>query len=924
MTKKRYESHNAQSNLISRKVYISIIQASLAAGHDRFTLDACLNWLGSYPGDLEVGFLYAKGLIANNRKIQALPILEGISKADPEYYAVVETLDSYFREIPQNNSIQGKMSNRNRKYATWLYTLNADNHKSKITRNYQSIRAIDEWGKYLRHALLAVKSGNIDQAEKLLILALGSNPPMPLVHLSHLKYLSQQENIPLAAKLNLARHYREIWPSCLTISLLLAHWMMEGGEHDQAVNLIHQTMARDISGQVPSRLWGQNNPYKSIWSTDLELTLAIPIPADVAVKLGWNQLPDRATSILSTQLGDAARSSPLPDFLSGEFPKNHSVVDRKAQKYAGSLKGETNPENASKRASQQKVLQIARIELEKLARQISQPGLTQFDGRYPVYVVLTNKSKLEEKFGLAAAENILSEMQNVATSISNRSLHDETFNWVGKVYLADDPSITHLIGLNPVEKSDPWKIKLSLVDLDNALAKRGEMIGALLIVGGPEIVPFHHLPNPIDDPDDFVASDNPYGTRDENYFMLEWPVGRLPSGRGTDPNLLINSLLSIQLHHSNRNINPSWFRRILNKIDSLFHRNGVNGSNSIGYSAAVWRNASQSVYRPIGNPSKLVTSPPMGINGHKSSEIRLPSLSSSRLGYFNLHGIIDASEWYGQSDNTDTNSDPDYPIALRPQDIRRRGKISSTILIPEIIFSEACYGAHITDKSVEEAISLTFLSQGNSAFIGSTSMSYGSVNPPLIAADLLGHSFWQYLRDGLFVGEALRQAKIHLANVMNERQGYLDGEDQKSLISFIQFGDPLSQFIYSDHKIKTISRMLINEDELVTICDRYDGENNGKNIPPNELEIIKQIVAQYLPGMGDAQVMCSAERSVCHAEGHICPTSQLQGDFHLNNTPSRKVYTLSKHVIKNSHQHKTYARITIDVNGKVVKFVVSR
>jgi hypothetical protein len=188
----------------------------------------------------------------------------------------------------------------------------------------------------------------------------------------------------------------------------------------------------------------------------------------------------------------------------------------------------------------------------------------------------------------------------------------------------------------------------------------------------------------------------------------------------------------------------------------------------------------------------------------------------------------------------------------------------------------------------------------------------------------LGHSFWQYLRDGLFVGEALRQAKIHLANVMNERQGYLDGEDQKSLISFIQFGDPLSQFIYSDHKIKTISRMLINEDELVTICDRYDGENNGKNIPPNELEIIKQIVAQYLPGMGDAQVMCSTERSVCHAEGHVCPTSQLHGDFHLNNTPSRKVYTLSKHVIKNSHQHKTYARITIDVNGKVVKFVVSR
>ena len=53
----------------------------------------------------------------------------------------------------------------------------------------------------------------------------------------------------------------------------------------------------------------------------------------------------------------------------------------------------------------------------------------------------------------------------------------------------------------------------------SALAKHGEMIGALLIVGGPDIIPFHNLPNPVDDLDMEVPSDNPYGTRDENYFI---------------------------------------------------------------------------------------------------------------------------------------------------------------------------------------------------------------------------------------------------------------------------------------------------------------------------------------------------------------------------------------------------------------------
>ena len=74
------------------------------------------------------------------------------------------------------------------------------------------------------------------------------------------------------------------------------------------------------------------------------------------------------------------------------------------------------------------------------------------------------------------------------------------------------------------------------------------MIGALLIVGGPEVIPFHRLPNPTDDMDREVESDNPYSTLDSNYFVPEWPVGRLPGESGQDAGMLIEQLRNVFEH----------------------------------------------------------------------------------------------------------------------------------------------------------------------------------------------------------------------------------------------------------------------------------------------------------------------------------------------------------------------------------------
>jgi len=95
---------------------------------------------------------------------------------------------------------------------------------------------------------------------------------------------------------------------------------------------------------------------------------------------------------------------------------------------------------------------------------------------------------------------------------------------------------------------------------------------------------------------------------------------------------------------------------------------------------------------------------------------------------------------------------------------------------------------------------------GSMGFVGSTVISYGSVGTPLIGADLLGWQFWKNLKDGQTAGEALMQAKIALVKEMTQRQGFLDGEDQKTLISFVLYGDPLVGYEVKAAEAKTMVR----------------------------------------------------------------------------------------------------------------------
>jgi hypothetical protein len=358
--------------------------------------------------------------------------------------------------------------------------------------------------------------------------------------------------------------------------------------------------------------------------------------------------------------------------------------------------------------------------------------------------------------------------------------------------------------------------------------------------------------------------------------------------------------------------------------------------SSFGYTAAVWRRASLSVFRPIGNPSDLLISPPIHstdvpdpldaveypqpVNFKSSTYLAMPD---TRLAYFNLHGVPDSSEWYGQCDPTLPEAGPEFPVAMRPQDIRNSGSA------PHLVFTEACYGANIAGKSVDEAISLKFLASGTHAVVGSTCISYGSLSTPLSSADLLGRVFWNLLQEGFTAGESLKRAKIHLTREMNQRQGFLDAEDQKTLISFVLFGDPLAQPFQSRSAPKTTPRLSDAAVQVPTVCERSCEGEAGSTVSLETIAHLKTIVAQYLPGMGDAEVRLSHEHQRCSnlggkcGCGKQCQFSKIASKRQPLGKPRRRVVTLSKNFEQAHRTHKQYARLTLDDRGNIIKIVVS-
>ena len=851
--------------IIDRGRMLLLLETSLQVKAFRFTRQAALAWLSSFPGDLEVEHYYAKALISEARSSQAKQVLEKILKIDPLYLEANQTLlrlaagTDKITELKTGGVIQA------------------------LGGAPAGATEFPEWGNRLLLVRQSIKDRNYSTAMSLLSTEMGMEDHAELVDILHLEIIQQLEDVQ--SMLNLSRLYHMRWPDCVQISQFLAKAWMESGNEDEAVKLLHLCAAKDVNGQVPTRMWGNNHPYKRIYPSRLEITVDFGIPAEVAGKLGLNQL---ASGEMSQEKDSPVQTAQVRSF------DNYLLVPAKQEVYPAHPKIVPHipkPKDAS--------LSEVQTEFDKLAEKIKQPALTHADDRFPAYVILTTRTGLEAQFGVQSAKVILTELKKLTKVVEDKK------QWSSILFLPDDLETCGRYGITPVSAIDPWKIKLALVDLDNNLQQRGERIGSVLIVGGESVVPFHKLPNPTDDNDTEVPSDNPYGSLDSNYFIADWPVGRLPGEDGSDAGLLLTEVRNAILYHENDARSNSIFSQVLGAI-MFWNKPWIMRFNNLGYTASIWRRSSLAVFRPVGEARNLYLSPVSA-----QTAFRVNKLASAPLAYFNLHGIEDGSEWYGQRDPVEKVPGPDFPVALSPADLRKNNAV------PGIVFSEACYGGHIFGKNESQSIALTLMGMGVQGLIASTTVAYGSVSTPIIGADLLGYLVMKNLKSGLAIGPAFSKAKVEFVREMNRRQGYLDGEDQKTLISFVLYGDPLVSYDHQGVNNKAYSRDSLRP-VVKTISDRTEIAIDSYTGAPKMISQAKELVKEYLPGIEYAEVRITQQQV---RQGK---SVSIGSDGKKYQHPDRVVVSFSKQFSQSEKTHRQYARVTMDKQGKLIKFAVSR
>lgn len=447
------------------------------------------------------------------------------------------------------------------------------------------------------------------------------------------------------------------------------------------------------------------------------------------------------------------------------------------------------------------------------------------DARPATTLLVTHHAAFVEKYGAAAATAIIEAFKHYGAALAHRGIQ------TAYVLLDQRESLQHFGAIAPaVERTAP-ACKQVIDQVCAAIEATDQMVDAIVLIGGDDIIPFHQLPNPSQDADATIPSDNPYGCRASGSELApDLIVARFPDACSDDAQFLIDQLERATDYHRTWQVtgpHGNIFTRPLVRHFSHSRRPGTPVL-SWGVTAAAWQVPSKTIYGELGSSRQLVLCPP-------ATPDLLESLwpTDGRLLFFNLHGIQGGPNWYGQAAG-DTGSNP-LPIALTPDDL---GPIAPAM----ICISEACYGAEIAGRTPRNAIALRLLSSGVLAFLGSTATAYGCVTLPLAGADLLTQQTIQNLRRGYPLGRAVTLARDWMTRELVKRQGYLDPDDAKTLLSFVILGDPWA----TPYARPTLQPKTASLRAIPAVAARRPIAANL--IAPAASHIAQQLIAKVVPG----------------------------------------------------------------------------
>ena len=268
--------------VITRIEYEKLTHAGLRNGELNFVSSLINSWLASYPNDLPSTLLNAKVLFLRRRPSEAIQHLTNVLLRDPEFLEAYKLL----------SIIGGNVDEKAVK--SFMFILGGTT---------LDISSIYPWAVTLRAVRMGIRKGDLNNIEKLITSLLENEPNNPLVALSHCQYLIRKKDV--LHSLAVVQQYLEKWPECLQFSLILADLKMQDGEESEAINLLHQCVSKDPSGQVLRRMFGEKHEFAALWDQNQKINLEIPIPSSVGVALEWNKL--NSGNYSSNHLGSEER-----------------------------------------------------------------------------------------------------------------------------------------------------------------------------------------------------------------------------------------------------------------------------------------------------------------------------------------------------------------------------------------------------------------------------------------------------------------------------------------------------------------------------------------------------------------------------------------------------------------------------------------
>ncbi len=386
----------------------------------------------------------------------------------------------------------------------------------------------------------------------------------------------------------------------------------------------------------------------------------------------------------------------------------------------------------------------------------------------------------------------------------------ESLHWLpARLLYVDDERCLSPYGLTAVYPREPEGI-LSLVRAAERVLFDGQ-VSAVWLMGGDELLPCFRLDNPADDTDSVILSDAPYASPGGDPFAPVRPVGRLPHLDGA-----VESFLALIARNTASQVLPC--------LDAC--------PVVSGYTASIWREASQQVLTGITDTGAMRLSPPWDLSDYPFIRRQVAPIR-----YYNLHGRPDGTTWHGQLDPAVPADFTDFPPALRQVDIsaaEARGCIVAT---------ESCYGGALSERSIASR----FLRLGAASFLGSTAMSYGALASPISGADLLIRDFISLCAASVPLGEALLRARLAFARVMMERQGFLDAEDQKTLLSFRLLGNPTLRLSGVEPEAPVaVQALQMPMEPVEVVCAHAVPTTDAPAPPASLLEEIQELAALFL------------------------------------------------------------------------------